>query len=313
MPGSGAQRIPTTETSEVEFVEGYSTKLGTMYVGKIEQLLDSKVGKSLKGKVDLIFTSPPFPLNHKKNYGNLKGDEYLNWLTSLAQPLRKLLKPTGSLVIEIGNAWEPGRPVMSTLPLRSMLEFLDAGEFNLCQQFVCHNPARLPTPVHWVNVKRIRVKDSFTHVWWMAPSDFPKANNANVLRPYKPAMLRLLETKSYNAGKRPSGHVIGEKSFLTDNGGSIPPNVIEISNNGGNEVYRKYCREQGLEAHPALMQPGLAEFFIKMMTDKGDLVLDPFGGSNTTGAIAEQLERRWVSTEPRLDFVAGSMGRFPNL
>ena len=301
------------EPLDPEFEEGYSTDLGTMYVGKIEQLLGSDIGVALEGSVDLIFTSPPFPLNLKKSYGNKMGDEYLDWLTSLALPLKRLLKPTGSLVIEIGNAWEPGRPVMSTLPMRSLLDFLEAGEFNLCQQFVCHNPARLPTPVQWVNVRRIRVKDSFTNVWWMAPSDFPKANNAKVLQPYKDAMLRLLETGKYNSGRRPSGHKIGEKSFLKDNGGSIPPNVIEIANTGGNEEYRKYCRQNGLEAHPALMQPGLAEFFIKMMTDEGDLVLDPFGGSNTTGAVAEQLGRRWIATEPSLDFVEGSMGRFPNL
>lgn len=134
----------------------YRTKLGRLLMGKVEDALESDLVK-VKGKVDLIFTSPPFPLNRKKKYGNLTGDDYVKWLAGLAPALRELLTPTGSIVIELGNAWEPGRPVMSLLSLRALLEFLERGELNLCQEFVCHNPARLPSPAQWVNVERIRV------------------------------------------------------------------------------------------------------------------------------------------------------------
>jgi site-specific DNA-methyltransferase (cytosine-N4-specific) len=199
---------------------------------------------------------------------------------------------------------------MSTLPLKTLLAFHEAGEFNLCQQFVCHNPTRLPTPAQWVSVKRIRVKDSFTHVWWMSPSDTPRASNKRVLTPYKPDMKRLLRTKKYHSGERPSGHVVGATSFLKNNGGAIPPNVLELPNTLAHGDYRRYCRDRGLKLHPAPMQPGLAEFFIKMLTNKGDLVLDPFAGSNLTGSIAEELGRRWISVEPERDYVEGSKGRF---
>jgi RHS repeat-associated protein len=181
-----------------------------------------------EGRIQLIFTSPPFPLNRKKRYGNRTGDEYRRWLSAMAPKLTRLLTPTGSIVIEVGNAWEPGRPVMSTLAMRSLLDFLDAGSLNLCQQFVCHNPARLPTPAQWVNLERIRVKDSFTHVWWMSPAEKPKANNRWVLKSYSSSMQDLLRTQSYNSGKRPSGHKIGETSFLTDNGGAIPSSVLKF-------------------------------------------------------------------------------------
>jgi site-specific DNA-methyltransferase (cytosine-N4-specific) len=301
------------EVPPPSLAEGYRTDCGVLYLAHIENLLDCDAGHDLEGNVQLIFTSPPFPLNTKKNYGNRMGDDYLGWLRDLAPRLKKLLTPDGSVVMELGNAWEPGHPTMSTLPLRSLLAFLEAADLKLCQQFVCHNPARLPTPAQWVTVERIRVKDSYTNIWWMSPSEKPKANNRRVLREYSPAMKRLLKSGTYNSGLRPSGHQIGEKSFAKDNGGAIPPNVLQFSNTSSTDPYRQYCRDRKVEPHPAPMQRGVVEFFVAMLTDEDDLVLDPFAGSNMTGAVAEQLGRRWVSTEPQAEFVNGSRGRFPQL
>jgi len=293
--------------------EGYRTGTGIAYQATIEELLDSDIGRDLKGEVQLLFTSPPFPLNRKKRYGNRTGEAYLGWLASLAPKLAKLLTPTGSMVVEIGNAWEPGEPVMSTLALKALLTFVEQGHLHLCQQFICHNPARLPSPAQWVNIERIRVKDSYTNVWWMAPSSRPKADNHKVLVNYSQSMDRLLTTQRYNAGRRPSGHNIGSKSFLKNNGGAIPSNVLTFSNTRSSDDYRRYCKQVGVEVHPARMQPGLAEFFINFLTDEGDLVFDPFGGSNTTGAVAERMKRRWIATEPTGDYIEGSRGRFPGL
>jgi DNA modification methylase len=291
--------------------EGYATKSGVMYVSLIESFLDSDAGRKARGSVQMIFTSPPFPLNRKKKYGNKTGEEYLTWLHDLAPRLAELLTPDGSIVVELGNAWEPGSPVMSTLALEAFLAFKEAGRLNLCQQFVCHNPARLPSPVQWVNIERIRVKDSFTHIWWMSPTERPKADNRRVLTEYGEDMKELLARRTYNGGRRPSGHQIGEDSFLKDNGGAIPPNVFVYSNTTSTGRYREYCRERGIRAHPAPIQLDVVRFFVKMLTDPGDLVLDPFGGSNSTGAIAEELERKWIAIEPNREYVAGSMGRFP--
>jgi len=297
-----------TQPSNVGTV--FETGLGTALHGTIEQLLASSRVQEYAGKVQLIFTSPPFPLNRKKKYGNLQGEAYIEWLAALAPSLRDLLRPKGSLVLELGNAWERGAPVMSTLALRALLRVLDAGRFHLCQQFVCYNPARLPTPVEWVNVKRVRVKDSFTHIWWMSTTPFPYADNRHVLKPYSDAMQKLLAKQKYNAGKRPSQHHIGSKSFLTNNHGAIPGNVLTAANTRTNDAYQIYCREHELKPHPARMPQEVAEFFIKLLTRKGDLVMDPFSGSNTTGAAAEGLGRRWLSIEPRLDYIEASRGRF---
>jgi site-specific DNA-methyltransferase (cytosine-N4-specific) len=281
-----------------------------MYQCAIEDLLHSEVGSALQSEVQMIFTSPPFPLNRKKKYGNKLGDEYLEWLGALARPLGDLLTEDGSIVVELGNSWEPGEPVMSTLALKTLLRLLEEGGFYLCQQFVVHNPARLPSPAQWVNIERIRVKDAYTNVWWMSRTQRPKADNRKVLTGYSPSMKKLLQRQSYNGGTRPSGHNIGDTSFLSDNGGAIPPNVLKISNTHSSDGYRAFCEAAGLKVHPARMPPELAEFFIRFLTDEADLVLDPFGGSNTTGAVAERLGRRWISAEPEPSYVESSKGRF---
>lgn len=291
----------------------YSTNFGRFIKGRAEDALAVLIDEGYGRKVNLLFTSPPFPLNRKKKYGNYQGQEYIDWLASFAPVFRELLSPEGSIVIELGNSWEPGSPVMSTLALRSLLELLDRGGFFLCQQFVWFNPAKLPSPAQWVNVERIRVKDAYTHLWWMSTTERPKADNRKVLQAYSDSMKNLLKTQKYNPGSRPSEHNIGKASFLTDNGGAIPPNVISVANTGASSDYLRYCRANNLKSHPARMPIEVADFFVKFLTDPGDLVLDPFAGSNTTGAAAEALERSWIAIEPEEVYIAGSKGRFTEL
>lgn len=291
----------------------YTVNDSTFYLGKTEEVLAGEQVQSLKGKVDLIFFSPPFPLNRKKKYGNYQGDEYKLWLAEFAVLFKSFLSPTGSIVIELGNSWEPGSPTMSTLALESLLDFKKAADLHLCQQFIWSNPAKLPTPAQWVNIDRVRVKDSFTHIWWLSPSENPKADNRRVLREYSDAMKNLIKTQRYNPGKRHSEHHIGETSFLTDNGGSIPPSVLEMSNTGSSSAYLKYCKKVGIKPHPARMPIGIPEFFIRFLTEPGDLVMDPFAGSGTTCEAAEELGRQWIGIEANTNYVKGSKGRFPSL
>lgn len=310
----------------------HSTKLGKYFVGDSVELLKSTEFDSIRGQVQLILTSPPFPLNNKKSYGNLKGKEYKKWFVSLAKLYSDLICENGSIVIELGNAWHSKRPIQDLLYLESLLDFVKAPKANLrlCQQFVCYNPSRLPSPVIWVNRERIRVTDSYTNLWWIAKSDFPKADNRRILRQYSEGMKALLRRQNYNPGKRPSEHVISPDAFLTDNGGSIPHNVIELepmdnerevrlpapmnaisaSNNNSNDFFMRTCRERNIKPHPARMPAPLAAFFIEFLTEPGDIVLDPFAGSNTTGFVAERLERKWISIEAMDEFAEQSKIRF---
>lgn len=288
----------------------YETPKGRAYLSTVENFLDSPEAKTLMGKVQLIFTSPPFPLVRQKKYGNRSGDDYKDWISEIFATMSSLLTEDGSIIVEIGNAWVKGEPEMSTLPLESLIAIKDRGNYKLCQQFICHNRARLPSPAQWVNVKRIRLKDSYYHIWWLSKTAYPKADNRRVLRPYSSRMLDLLKRGTYNSGNRPSGHNIGEASFTKDNGGAIPSNVIEISNTSWDKAYLKHCKSNGVRPHPAKMHEDVVKFFVDLLTDKDDIVYDPFGGSNTTGAVCEKLGRKWICTEPNEEYLLGSMGRF---
>jgi len=310
----------------------YNSKKGKLIVGDSVKLLSSKMRKSLKGKVNLIITSPPFPLNNKKKYGNEKGDEYQKWFNNLAPVFSDLLTDDGSLVIEIGNAWEPERPVQSLLHLECLFGLVKHPEANLrlIQEFICYNPSKLPSPAQWVTVNRLRTVDSYTHVWWLAKSDLPKADNSKVLRPYSKSMELLLKRKKYNSGKRPSEHNISKEGFLKDHGGSIahnlfemeqldmkrevrlPHSVMSFSNTNSNDFFLLKCRENNITPHPARMSGGLVNFFVKFLSDEGDLVLDPFSGSNTTGYCAEKLNRKWISFELEQDYIDQAILRFQN-
>lgn len=301
----------------------FKTTAGELFLGKCEEVLKS-ISRRTVGKVQLILTSPPFPLKRKKRYGNFTGTTYIEWLSKLAPTFAELLTDDGSIVLELGNAWEPKQPVQSLLPLKSLLAFVENKNANLklCQEFICFNPARLPSPAQWVTIERIRAKDSFTRLWWMAKTTKPAADNTRVLKEYSKAMKELLARQDYNSGKRPSEHVISEKGFLQQYRGAIPPNVITDdarlipsdlligANTGSSEAYQMFCREHGMVLHPARMPHFLAEFFIKFLTKPNDLVLDPFSGSNTVGWVAEKLGRRWTSIEAREEYTIVSVARF---
>jgi len=269
----------------------HRTSLGRIIHGDSLDLLRHMPSNS----VDLIMTSPPFGLVRKKDYGNVPASQYLEWFRPFAEQLNKVLKDTGSLVIDIGGAWDAGQPTRSLYHFKLLIMLCEDFGFHLAQDFYWWNPSKLPTPAEWVTVRRIRVKDAINTVWWLSKTPWPKASNRRVLQPYSPSMMELLE-KGYRAKKRPSGHDISEK-FSINNGAAIPPNLIALPNTESNGAYQRYCEEHGRIPHPARYPAELPEYFIRMLTDTGDLVLDPFAGSCVTGEVAERLGRRWVCVE----------------
>jgi DNA modification methylase len=282
----------------------YSTTRGKAYCGDSLALMRDMPSSS----VDLIMTSPPYALHFKKEYGNADQANYINWFSPFAEEMRRVLKPEGSLVLNIGGTWTPGKPTRSLYHFRLLIQLCDTIGFHLCQEFFWYNPAKLPAPAEWVNVRRIRVKDSVEYIYWLAMNPNPKADNSQVLKPYSKDMLRLIN-KGVTRTKRPSGHNIRE-SFGNDRGGSIPGNLIECGNNESNSAYFSALKQQGRKIHPARFPAELPRFFIKLLTAHTDLVLDPFAGSNTTGYVAESLDRRWISIEINEEYVADSRLRF---
>jgi site-specific DNA-methyltransferase (cytosine-N4-specific) len=285
----------------------YTTPFGEAYVGDARKLLKRVPSES----IDLAITSPPFALQRQKEYGNLDQNLYVDWLLSFTIEVKRVLKETGSFVLDLGGAYRKGRPVRSLYNYRILIRLCDEQGWNLAEEFFWHNPAKLPSPIEWVNKKKIRVKDAVNTVWWLAKSDFPKADIKKVLTPYSDRMKQLLkdQEKFYTPKKRPSGHDISAK-FGNNNGGAIPPNLLQIPNTESNSQYLQCCKMIGIKGHPARFPQKLPQFFIKMLTGPGDVVLDFFAGSNTTGAAAEALRRKWIAFEIDRNYLAASAFRF---
>ncbi len=285
----------------------YFTGHGEAHTGDSLRLLGMLPDES----VNLIVTSPPFALLRQKEYGNESQSRYVDWLLQFASVAHRKLRQDGSFVIDIGGAYERGVPTRSLYSFRFALRACDEIGFKLAEEFFWHNPSKLPSPIEWVNKRKIRVKDSVNTVWWLAKSDWPKADASRVLTEYSPRMKKLLEDPDafYQPKKRPSGHDIS-RGFGKNNGGAIPSNLLQIPNSESNGQYIRGCKALGVESHPARFPSKLPEFFIRFLTDPGDLIVDIFAGSNTTGSVAETEGRKWIALELDPDYVAASAFRF---
>lgn len=282
----------------------YTTAFGAAFLG---DSLDY-MRKIKSNSINLVMTSPPFALIKKKAYGNVSAPEYLDWIKPFAYEIHRILRDDGSFVIDLGGTWIKGQPTRSLYHFELVLMMVKEIGFHLAQDFYWYNPSKLPTPAEWVTIRRIRVKDAVNTVWWFSKTPFPNADNRRVLKPYSESMEQLLE-RGYKAKLRPSGHNISTK-FQTRNGGAIPPNLLEIANTESNSRYLRGCKKLGIKPHPARYPTALPEFFIKFLTDEGDVVLDPFAGSNSTGEASENLRRRWLAFELDKEYLDGSKLRF---
>ncbi len=288
-------------------VEVYRTPLGRAILTRAEDYMPSMPDAS----VDLVVTSPPFALLRQKAYGNLDQAEYVDWLVSFGPLVRRVLKDTGSFVLDLGGAYQRGVPSRSLYNYRVLLRLCDEHGFFLAEEFFWHNPAKLPSPIEWVNKRKVRAKDSVNTVWWLSKSENPKANVRNVLVPYSARMKQLMKDpeRFYRPKERPSGHDISG-NFGKDNGGAIPSNLLQYPNTESNSLHIRLCNAHGIGPHPARFPRALPDFFIKFLTDPGDVVMDIFAGSNTTGEAAESLDRQWIALECDLEYIIGSAFRF---
>ena len=293
----------SSETDKI----GYFSSSGEMLLGDSIDLLSNFDDNS----INLVITSPPFALQRQKEYGNKEQYEYVEWLSQFAHLVFRKLKENGSFVLDLGGAYQKGVPVRSLYNFRVPIKLCDELGFFLAEEFFWHNPSKLPSPIEWVNKRKIRAKDSVNTVWWFSKTEWPKANIKNVLTPYSERMKKLLENpnKYFKPKDRPSGHSISD-TFSNNNGGAIPSNLLQISNSESNSLYLRRCKLLNIQGHPARFPEKLPEFFIKMLTDENDLVVDIFGGSNTTGFVAEKLNRKWISIEQSIEYVASSILRF---
>lgn len=286
---------------------GYKTDLGQCLCGDSLNLIKTIEDKS----VNLIITSPPFALQRQKKYGNEDQEHYVEWFCDFARLVYDKLHDDGSFVVDLGGAYKKGTPVRSLYNYRLLIKVCDEIGFHLAEEFFWFNPSKLPSPIEWVNKRKIRVKDAVNTIWWFSRTTNPKADVRNILVPYSDRMKLLIKDSEryYKPKERPSGHNISS-SFGKDNGGAIPPNLLQLSNSESNSQYLRYCKALGTKGHPARFPSGIPHFFIKFLTEENDLVVDIFSGSNTTGEVAEKLKRRWLCFDISKEYVAASACRF---
>jgi site-specific DNA-methyltransferase (cytosine-N4-specific) len=293
----------------------FSTELGAAYLTDSREALKRIPDAS----VQLVLTSPPYALHFKKEYGNVDKHSYVDWFMGFAEEIKRILSDDGSFVLNIGGSYNPKVPTRSIYHYKLLVALVEDLGLHLAQECFWYNPAKMPVPAEWVTVRRIRVKDSVEYVWWLSKTPWPKANNRRVLRPYSADMIRL-NRRGLRETKRPSGHSITTDFNKVDAGGSIPANVVEtdenaenlmrFGNNAANDQYAKRCKEAGIKMHPARFPAALPEFFLKLLTDEQDVVLDPFAGSNTLGAVAERMARRWLAFDEVEEYLTGARVRF---
>ena len=235
-----------------------------------------------------------------------------------AKEIFRVLRDDGSFILNIGGSYNKGTPTRSLYHFKLLIELVERQKFHLAQECFWFNPAKMPMPAEWVTVRRVRIRDSVEYIWWLSKTPWPKADNRTILRQYSKDMHRLSK-KDLHPTKRPSGHAIKPSFGKVEVGGSIPPNVIEadippdmlvFGNNAANDPYTIRCKEAGIKIHPARFPSALPEFFIRLLTAEGDIILDPFAGSNTTGATAEKLGRRWIAIEIVEEYLKASNFRF---
>ena len=154
----------------------YKTKLGSAFIGDSRELLAELPDNS----VNLVMTSPPFALQRQKEYGNLDQHEYIDWFLEFGKLVHQKLRSDGSFVVDFGGAYMKGVPARSLYNFRVLMRMVDEVGFFLAEDFYWFNSSKLPSPIEWVNKRKLRAKDSVNTVWWFSKTEWPKADVTKV-------------------------------------------------------------------------------------------------------------------------------------
>ena len=291
-------------------VVGFSTDLGIAILGAC-----STVFSRIDDPITLCITSPPYPLAKARRYGNVTEDQYVDWICKELEPVVKHLVKGGSICLNVSNdIFAPGLPSRSMYRHKLVLALCDRLGLHLMDELVWSNPTKPPGPVQWASINRFQLSVGWEPVYWF--TNCPRSvrsDNRRVLQEHTEQHLKLIREGGERRDRvfADGAYRLREGSFASETAGRIPKNVLTFAHACADQRrYKKEAKEAGLPAHGAPMPLRLASFLVEFLSDKDDLVVDPFGGSFTTAKAAERLGRRWLSTEIMAEYVMGAATRF---
>lgn len=283
---------------------GYSTNLGVAIWGP-----SGDIFKGLNVPVSLIFSSPPYPLNRSRAYGNPNEREIVDFICDTLEPVIEALAEDGSLALNVSNDVHlPGSPARSTYVERLVLEICDRfSPMFLMDRLIWQNPAKMPGPIQWASKTRQQLNTGYEPILWFARNPLKvKSNNNRVLEPHSERHLKLMQSGGeqretcYGDG----AYRLKVGSFGTMTEGRIPKNVISRGHRCAHGVrHRQAAIDLGLPTHGAGQPFSIPEFMIRFLTEEGDLVVDPFAGRGMTSLAAELNNRAWMAGEINLEYI----------
>lgn len=258
--------------------------------------------------ITLCLSSPPYPLKNARNYGNPKESEYIDWICHQLEPIVKNLVDGGSIVLNISNdIFLPGMPARSLYRERLVIALDERFGLYKMDEIPWVNLSKAPAPVQWASINRFQLNVGWEPIYWFCNNPLKsKADNRRVLEPHSDSHKKYIKTSKTRKSRSDGAYVIRETSFANETAGKIPKNVLIRGHNCARQnKYRALCKQHNIPAHGAVFPQEVARFCIEYLSEKGDVVADPFGGSLTSAQTAEELERRWISTDRIGEYLHG--------
>jgi DNA modification methylase len=247
-----------------------------LYLGDCQEVLKKLPSNS----VDLIFTSPPYADQRKNTYGGIQPDKYVEWFLPIASELLRVLKPSGSFVLNIKERVVEGE--RSTYVMELILEMRKQG-WLWTEEYIWHKKNCYPGK--WPN----RFRDAWERLLHFNKSKHFHMYQDEVMVPmgdWAKSRLKNLSATDKRRDESKVGSGFGKNiSNWLDRSKAYPTNVLHLATECSNKN------------HSAAFPEELPEWFLKLFTRPGDVVLDPFMGSGTTNKVAQRMGRHSVGIE----------------
>ncbi|GAA2253875.1 hypothetical protein GCM10010232_48410 [Streptomyces amakusaensis] len=255
-----------------------STSLGTLTQGDATAFLRSLPAQSAR----LVVTSPWFTGPFEPSSDDPTSPAFGDWLNGHLEDIARVLLPDGSVVFEAGCTWAVDRPVRTVQHYAALSRLLAGGEWHLLQEFHWYNPELLTANEEYVERRRSRLHDCVTNWYWLSRT------------PDVPADTR---------------RVRGFQGHLTHPFG----NFLTFGDSAADHDYLDAVRGPETQADRDRFPVAAPLYFIRLLTEEGEHVVDPFAGIGSTALAAESAGRTWSCNDFSVEAMTIAKQRIDNL